>query len=240
MARRTNSAMGAPVLSDSACSFLNCLLSGTRDRRPHHSTPARPSRPGYHSKISPHRDQQSLLHIQPTGFAALPCFHGGQAYTAPTLLAAGRDGTPEAGSGGRLPPLRRSLSSTAWDVALHSTAACHDRNRGVPHGISGRSSGALRLLRSRAALLRQLPRPSLPKVPVARACGVGREANIRSSPDALFSCRLLRPRTDRFPRLPEQRGRFRHSVSSHGRDLVHHRCRSPTSGGPDRLLCGTP
>src|SRR5437016_5426615 len=31
-----------------------------------------------------------------------------------------------------------------------------------------------------------------------------------------------------FPRLPEQNRRLQHSVSSHGRGLVHHRCRSPT------------
>ena len=59
---------------------------------------------------------------------------------------------------------------------------------------------------------------------------------IRSSPDALFSCRLHHSRTDRCHRLPEQRSRLRHSVPSHCRDLVHHRCRSQTSGRRDRLF----
>ena len=69
---------------------------------------------------------------------------------------------------------------------------------------------------------------------------VGGKTHIRSSPNTLFSCRLLRPRADRVHRLPEQRGRLRHSVSSHGRDLVHHRRRSQKSGSRNRLLCRTP
>src|SRR5712691_3871212 len=71
---------------------------------------------------------------------------------------------------------------------------------------------------------------------VARSCGVGRKTNIRSSPDALFSCRLHDSRTDRCHCLPEQRSRLWHSLPSHRRDLVHHRCRSPTSGRRDRLF----
>src|SRR6266481_2934313 len=65
---------------------------------------------------------------------------------------------------------------------------------------------------------------------------VGRKTNIRSSPDALFSCRLHDSRTDRCHCLPEQRSRLWHSVPSHCRDLVHHRCRSPTSRRRDRLF----
>src|SRR5256885_8852083 len=60
-----------------------------------------------------HRHQQGLLDIEPSGFAALSCLDGDQAQTTPTLLTAGRDGSPEARSGGHLPPLRRSLSSAA-------------------------------------------------------------------------------------------------------------------------------
>ena len=48
------------------------------------------------------------------------------------------------------------------------------------------------------------------------------------------------PRIDRRHCLPEQRSRLRHSVPSHGRDLVHHRCRSRTSRRRDRLLRRAP
>src|SRR5260370_1319348 len=71
---------------------------------------------------------------------------------------------------------------------------------------------------------------------VAPPCRVGRKTNIRSPPDVLFSCRLHDSRTDRCHRLPEQGSRLRHSVPSHCRDLVHHCCRSPTSGRRDRLF----
>src|SRR5215831_7730171 len=50
------------------------------------STLARPSQPGDNRKISTHRDQQSVLDIEPTGFAASPCFDGGPAYSAATPL----------------------------------------------------------------------------------------------------------------------------------------------------------
>src|SRR5215467_12507585 len=52
-------------------------------------TLARPSQPGDNRKISTHRDQQSVLDIEPTGFAASPCFDGGPAYSAATPLTAG-------------------------------------------------------------------------------------------------------------------------------------------------------
>src|SRR2546429_4153921 len=50
----------------------------------------------------------SLLDIESAGFAASSCLDRGQAQPTPTLLTAGRDGSAEAGSGGHLPPLRRS------------------------------------------------------------------------------------------------------------------------------------
>src|SRR6266851_5506117 len=65
---------------------------------------------------------------------------------------------------------------------------------------------------------------------------MGRKTESGDSPDALFSCRLHAPRTGRGHCLPEPRSRLRHSVPSHGRDLVHHRGRSQTSGGRDRIL----
>src|SRR5271169_293735 len=76
-------------------------------------------------------------------------------------------------------------------------------------------------------------------MPVVGAGGMARKTESGNTPDALFSRRLHAPRTNRGYGLPEQRSRLRHSVSSHGRDLVHHRCRSQTSGRRDRLLRGT-
>ncbi len=84
-----------------ACHLLECGHRHSPD-----STLARPSQPGDNRKISAHRDQQSVLDIEPTGFAASPCFDGGPAYSAATPLTAGSLGSPEAGSGGHLPPLR--------------------------------------------------------------------------------------------------------------------------------------
>ena len=55
--------------------------------------------------ISPHRDQQSVLDVQPARFVTAPCSPGGQAHSATALLAAGPHGSPKAGSGGHLPPL---------------------------------------------------------------------------------------------------------------------------------------
>src|SRR6266446_9521601 len=75
-----------------------------------------------------------------------------------------------------------------------------------------------------------------PKCQSLARAEMGRKTESANSPDALFSCRLHAPRTDRGYCLPEQRSRLRHSVPSHGRDLVHHRCRSQTSGGRDRLF----
>src|SRR5258708_7104655 len=46
------------------------------------------------------------------------------------------DGSPEAGSGGHLPSLRRNLSREVWRVDVHSAATCHDRHRGVSYGGS--------------------------------------------------------------------------------------------------------
>src|SRR2546429_5418783 len=65
---------------------------------------------------------------------------------------------------------------------------------------------------------------------------MGRKTESGNSADAIFSCRLHAPRTDRRHCLPEQRSRLRHSVPSHGRNLVHHRCRSQTSGRRNRIL----
>ena len=48
--------------------------------------------------------------IEPTGFATSSCFAGGPAHSAATSLTAQPLGSPEAGSGGRFPPLWRSLS----------------------------------------------------------------------------------------------------------------------------------
>jgi integrase/recombinase XerD len=47
-------------------------------------------------------------------------------------------------SGGRVPPLRRSLSSATWRVDVGSATARHDRNRTVPYRGSGWPSGTLR------------------------------------------------------------------------------------------------
>jgi hypothetical protein len=88
----------------------------------------------------------------------------------------------------------------------------------------------------RAPLLRQLPQPALSQVPVAGTRGMGRKTVSADSGDALFSCRLHAPRTDRGHCLPEQTARLRHSVPSRSRDLVHHRRRSQTSGSRDRLF----
>ncbi len=44
-------------------------------------------------------------HSMPTRSVAAPCSPGGQAHQATALLAAGSDGSPQAGSGGYLPPL---------------------------------------------------------------------------------------------------------------------------------------
>src|SRR5271167_723394 len=76
-------------------------------------------------------------------------------------------------------------------------------------------------------------------MPVVGAGRMARKTESGNPPDALFSRRLHAPRTSRGYCLPEQRSRLRHSVPSHGRDLVHHRCRSPTSGRRDRFLRGT-
>src|SRR5258706_10068921 len=110
---------GPPYLQDLqtdhtafASSRFRRSLAGTRQRRSHHSAATRPSQPGHDGKISAHCDQQSLLYIESARFVAAPCLDGGQAHTTATLLTTGRDGSPEAGSGGHLPPLWRSLSST--------------------------------------------------------------------------------------------------------------------------------
>jgi len=56
--------------------------------------------------ISAHRDQQSLLDSEPTGFAAAPCFDEGLVRSTPAFLTSGPYGSPEAGSSGHLSPLR--------------------------------------------------------------------------------------------------------------------------------------
>ncbi len=53
-------------------------------------------------------------------------------------------GSPEVGSGGRVPPLWRSLSAKAWRVDVHSAAARHDRDRGMPHRGSRRPNRTMR------------------------------------------------------------------------------------------------
>src|SRR5271169_6671097 len=73
-------------------------------------------------------------------------------------------------------------------------------------------------------------------MPVVGAGRMARKTESGNPPDTLFSRRLHAPRTNRGYGLPEQRSRLRHSVPSHGRDPVHHRCRSPTSGRRDRFL----
>ncbi len=133
---------------------VHLLESGTDVRTI--QLPARSSQPGYDSTLSPNRNKQGVLDIESTRFAASPCFDGSQTHSTPALLTIGNDGSSEAGSGGRFPPLRRRLSSTTWCVTILCTAARHDRNRGVSNRSSRRSSRALRLLQSRAALLRQL------------------------------------------------------------------------------------
>ena len=50
----------------------------------------------------------------------------------------------EAGSGGRVPPLRRSLSGKSCRVAVHRAAVRHDRNRTVPDGSARRPYGSMR------------------------------------------------------------------------------------------------
>jgi hypothetical protein len=47
-------------------------------------------------------------------------------------------GRSEAGSGGCVPPLRRSLPTTTWRVDVSSAAARHDGYRGVPYRGSRR------------------------------------------------------------------------------------------------------
>jgi putative transposase len=63
--------------------------------------------------------------------------------TDPPLLSTSERrvyGSPQAGSGGCVPPLWRSFSTKAWCVDVQRTAACHDRNRSVSHGGPRRSS----------------------------------------------------------------------------------------------------
>src|SRR5262249_55316045 len=87
--------------------------AGTRHRRAQDSTPARASQFGHNREVLTSGDQQSLLHHKPPGSAASPGFFGGEPHTTPIPLIAHSGGTPKAGSGGHLPLLRRSLSSTA-------------------------------------------------------------------------------------------------------------------------------
>jgi Putative transposase len=49
-----------------------------------------------------------------------------------------------------------------------------------------------------------------------------------------------RSRNRSLPSLSKTKISFTAFCSSHGRDLVHHRCRSSTFGSCDRLLCRTP
>ena len=50
---------------------------------------ARASQPGHDRKISAPSNQQGVLHLEPSGFAASPGFDGREVHTAPTLLIAG-------------------------------------------------------------------------------------------------------------------------------------------------------
>ena len=84
--------------------------AGIRHRRPHHSTAARPSQPGDHRPLPADRHQQGVLHHQSPRPAPAPGRDGAQARPVPSTSERRADGSPEAGSGGRLPPLRRRLS----------------------------------------------------------------------------------------------------------------------------------
>jgi len=84
--------------------------------------------------------------IEPTGFAASPCFHPGPTHSTPAFLTIGPHGSPEAGSGGHLPPLWQSLSSAAWCVVIDGAAPRHDRDRSVSHRSPWRSSRTMRRL----------------------------------------------------------------------------------------------
>ena len=141
-------------------------LAGMGHRHWPDSTLARPSQPGDHRKISAHRDQQSVLDSEPTGFAASPCFAGGPAYSVATPLTAwapwiARNWKWRTFSAATVKPIVRTARA---GVAIPRSTARHDRDRGVLNCSSRRSSRAPRLLQSRAALLRQLRGSSLPKL----------------------------------------------------------------------------
>jgi hypothetical protein len=51
------------------------------------------------------------------------------------------------GSGGRVPPLRWRLSSTARRLAVDGAASCYDGDRAVSHGSARRPRRAMRCLR---------------------------------------------------------------------------------------------
>src|SRR5580658_7670036 len=112
-------------------------------------------------------------------------------------------GTSKAGSGGRVPPLRRRLSKTTWRVDVHGAAARHDRHRGVPDGSSGRADRAMRPVRPPTHLLPVLQKSPLSQVSIAGARGMDPTPPSRTSRLPVFPCGVHRAGRDCCDRLPE-------------------------------------
>src|SRR5580704_7100052 len=125
-------------------------------------------------------------------------------------------GAPQTGSGGCVPPVRRSLSREAWRVDVHGAAARHDRHRGVPYGSSRRTDRAVRSVRTAAHLLPILQKSPLPQVSVAGSRRVdptppSRTPGLRVLPRCVHGAGR-----DCCDRPPEQGGGLQHSLPGHG------------------------
>src|SRR6266852_5904889 len=86
---------GSPPLPHSQTHHTPCsetrlrrALARAGHRPPHHSTPARPSQPGYHRPLSAHRHEQGLFHHQSARSTPPPDSHRDEAGDSSVLLSA--------------------------------------------------------------------------------------------------------------------------------------------------------
>jgi integrase len=86
-------------------------LTGTGNRRPHHSTPVGSSELGDYGPLPAYRHHQGVFNHQSSGPAPTPRTHRADAHCSAVLLSGPAHGPPQVGSGGCIPPLWRSLST---------------------------------------------------------------------------------------------------------------------------------
>ena len=121
-------AFAKPVTPHSLAPRLRRPSAGSRHRRAHHSTAARPSRSGDHRPLPADRHQQGLRAPRARSICCRvrspPLRHPPAA-----VLLSGGAMAARARSGGHLPPLRRSLSSSSMAAAVDRPAPRHDGDR---------------------------------------------------------------------------------------------------------------